>query len=125
VPEALSALGRALTAETGVRVHVRTSGARPVPQRLEPELFRIAQEALTNVRRHSHATEVAVALSTSPRGVRLSIRDDGRGFTARNVPSGRLGLIGMRERAQLLGGRFHLTSAPRRGTTVTVAVPFG
>jgi two-component system, NarL family, sensor kinase len=123
LPEALAALGRALTAETGVRVHVRTTGRRPVPQRLEPELFRIAQEALTNVRRHAHATEVAITLSTASGRVRLSIRDDGRGFTARNVPPGRLGLIGMRERAELLGGRLDVSSAPRRGTTVAVSVP--
>jgi len=123
LPEALAALGRALTAETGVRVHLRTAGARPVPQRLEPELFRIAQEALTNVRRHAHAKEVAVTLSSTRRGVRLTIRDDGTGFAARGVPPGRLGLIGMRERAELLGGRFHVTSAPRHGTTVTVSAP--
>jgi two-component system NarL family sensor kinase len=125
LPEALAALGRALTADTGVRVHVRATGARPVPQRLEPELFRIAQEALTNVGRHAHATEAEVTLSSTPRGVRLSIRDNGRGFAPSAVPAGRLGLVGMRERAALLGGRLHIATAPRRGTTVTVSVPAG
>ena len=125
LPEALAALGRAVTAETGVRVHVRTAGGRPVPQPVEPELFRIAQEALTNVRRHANATEVAVTLSSTSRGIRLSIHDDGRGFTPRAVPAGRLGLVGMRERAELLGGRFRVSSSPRRGTTVAVAVPAG
>jgi two-component system, NarL family, sensor kinase len=123
LPEALAALGRALTAETGVRVHLRTTGARPAPQRLEPELFRIAQEALTNVRRHAHATEVVVSLSATPRAVRLTIRDDGHGFAPRAVPPGRLGLIGMRERAELLGGTLHVSSSRRRGTTITVSVP--
>jgi len=122
LPEALAVLGRALTAETGVRVHVRTTGVRPVPQRVEPELFRIAQEALTNVQRHAHATEVAITLSITPRAVRLSIRDDGKGFAPRKVPPGRLGLVGMRERAQLLGGTLRVASS-RRGTTVTVSVP--
>ncbi|HEV2438448.1 MAG TPA: GAF domain-containing sensor histidine kinase [bacterium] len=122
LPAALAALGRALTAETGVRVHLRTTGARPVPPRAEPELFRVAQEALTNVQRHAHATEVAISLSSTPRGVRLSIRDDGKGFAPRKVPPGRLGLVGMRERAQLLGGTFRLGSS-RRGTIVTVSVP--
>jgi two-component system NarL family sensor kinase len=123
LPEALAAAARVVTAETGVRVHVRIDGARPVPQALEAELFRIAQEALTNVRRHANATEVAVALSSRPGGVRLSVHDDGRGFAPRNVPLGRLGLIGMRERAELMGGRFRVSSSPRRGTTITVAVP--
>ncbi|HLY24126.1 MAG TPA: GAF domain-containing sensor histidine kinase [bacterium] len=123
LPEALAVLGRTLTAETGVRVHVRTTGARPVPQRLEPELFRIAQEALTNVGRHAHATEVEVTLSSTPRGIRLSISDNGKGFAPRAVPEGRLGLVGMRERAELLGGRLHVASAARRGATVTVSVP--
>jgi two-component system NarL family sensor kinase len=122
LPEALAVLGRTVTAETGVRVHVRTTGARPVPQRLEAELFRIAQEALTNVRRHARATEVAITLSSTPRGVRLSIRDDGKGFAPRRVPPDRLGLIGMRERAQLLGGRLQVASSGR-GTTVSVSVP--
>ncbi|HKX18064.1 MAG TPA: ATP-binding protein, partial [bacterium] len=123
LPEALAALGRDMAAETGVRVHVRTAGGRPVPQALEAELFRIAQEALTNVRRHANATEAAVTLASTPRGIRLSIHDDGKGFAPRKVPAGRLGLVGMRERAELLGGRFRVSSSPRRGTTVTVAVP--
>jgi two-component system NarL family sensor kinase len=123
LPEALAALGRTLTAETGVRVHLRTSGRRPVPQRLEPELFRIAQEALNNVRRHAHATDVVVSLSSAPRTVRLTVKDDGHGFVPRRAAPGRLGLIGMRERAALLGGRLRISSAPHRGTTVSVSVP--
>ena len=122
LPEALAALGRALTAETGVRVHVRTTGVDAVPQRLEPELFRIAQEALTNVRRHAYAREVAVTLSTTRRAVRLSIRDDGRGFAPGTVPADRLGLVGMRERAATLDGRLAVLSS-RRGTTIAVTVP--
>lgn len=123
LPEALGVLARALTAETGVRVHVRTTGDRPIPPQVEAELFRVAQEALTNVRRHAEANEVAIALSRTQHRVRLSIRDDGRGFTPRRVPAGRLGLVGMRERAQLLGGRLHVASSRRGGTTVTASVP--
>jgi two-component system NarL family sensor kinase len=123
LPEGLAALGRALTAETGVRVHVRTAGGRPVPARVEPELYRIAQEALTNVRRHARATEVSIVLSSTPRGVRLSVHDDGRGFAPRRVAPGRLGLLGMRERAELLGGRLRVRSSRRGGTTVAVSVP--
>lgn len=123
LPEALAALGRALTAETGIRVHVRTSHARPLPPHIESELFRIAQEALTNVRWHAHAREVEITLRTTPRRVHLSVRDDGRGFAPRAMPRGRLGLIGMRERAHLLNGRLRITSTRRRGTRVTASVP--
>jgi two-component system, NarL family, sensor kinase len=122
LPEALAGLGRALTAETGIRVHLRTGTARPVPAPLEPELFRIAQEALTNVRRHARAAEVVVSLASTPRTVRLSIRDDGRGFAPKKVAADRLGLVGMRERAHALGGRLAVSSS-RRGTVVTVTVP--
>lgn len=123
LPEALGALGRALTAETGVRVHVHAAGDRTLPPRVESELFRIAQEALTNVRRHAHAKEVEITLRTTPRRIRLSVRDDGQGFSPRPVPEGRLGIVGMRERAQLLGGWLRVTSTRGRGTTVTASVP--
>lgn len=129
LPEALVALGRALTADTGVRVHVHVSpatgkaGSPALPPAVESELFGIAQEALTNIRRHARATEVEVALQTAPRRVRLSIRDDGRGFSPKEVPGGRLGLVGMRERAEVLGARLRVRSAPGRGTAVTVSVP--
>lgn len=123
LPEALAALGRALTADTGVRVRVQTVGTRGLPPTIESELFRVAQEALTNVRRHAHATEVIVTLRTTKRSASLSIRDDGRGFSRGAVPDRRLGLIGMRERAQGLGGRLRVKSAPGDGTAVTVSVP--
>ncbi len=124
LPEALAALGRALTAETGVRVHVRTMGGdHPVPPRIESELFRIAQEALTNIHRHAHAKEVELTLSRTPRRIRLSVRDDGAGFSPGKTPEGRLGLTGMRERAALLGGHLRITSSRRHGTTVIASVP--
>ncbi len=123
LPEALAALGRALTAETGVRVHIRTIGGHPVQPRIESELFRIAQEALTNIHRHAHAKEVEVILSRTPRRIRLSVRDDGTGFSPGKTPEGRLGLIGMRERAALLGGNLRITSSWRHGTTVIASVP--
>ncbi len=129
LPEALAALGRALTADTGIRVLVHVvpppapGGGRPLPPAIEAELFRIAQEALTNIRRHAGARRVDLTLRTMPRRVRLSIRDDGRGFAPEAVPAGRLGLVGMRERAQGLGARLRVRSTPGRGTTVTVSVP--
>jgi len=123
LPEALGALARATTAETGVRVRVDASRAGSLPARMEPELFRVAQEALTNVRRHADATEVTVVLDTGPRRVRLTVRDNGRGFVPGRVAEGRLGIVGMRERTQLLRGSLRVRSAPGRGTTVTASVP--
>jgi two-component system NarL family sensor kinase len=123
LPEALAALARGFTADTGVRVDVRTAGDAALPLHVEAELYRIAQEALANVRRHAHAHAVTLDLRASGDRVALIVHDDGAGFDPRVVPAGRHGLLGMRERARLLGGRLRLDSRPGRGTTVRVAVP--
>jgi two-component system sensor histidine kinase UhpB len=85
-------------------------------------VYRVAQEALANVARHSQATRVDVDLTTRDGGVDLCIRDNGRGFDSTLPPSG-LGLNGMAERARLVGGELSIYSAPGRGTTVTLYVP--
>jgi two-component system NarL family sensor kinase len=136
--EAITALGRTFTAETGVRVHVRAAQSPSLPLRVEAELFRIAQEALANVRSHADAHEVTITLRKGVNNVRLSIRDDGRGFDPQMVdvettPGWSLdrhrvqplhyGIIGMRERARLVGGRLRVQSRPGNGTVVTVSVP--
>ena len=121
--EALAALGRRFTSETGVRVHVQARVARPLPLRVEAELFRIAQEALTNVRRHAKAQEVTVTLRTSARALRLVIRDDGSGFDLDSPREAGHGITGMRERARLSGGTLRLESRPGHGTSVSVTVP--
>lgn len=121
--EALASLGRAFTSETGIRVHVRATADAPIPLRAEAELYQIAREALTNIRKHAAAREVAVRLTADAAAVRLLVRDDGRGFDPQARRDGCHGLIGMRERAQRLGGRLRLASRPGRGTTLSVAVP--
>ena len=123
--EALAALGRAFTSETGVRVAVRAEGTGALPPRVEAELYRIAQEALMNVRRHAHATRVEIALRVVQEATVLTVRDDGAGFDPRRPADGRHGLLGIRERAKLLGGRLRIESKPDRGTTITVRVPPG
>jgi signal transduction histidine kinase len=95
---------------------------------MELTLFRIAQEALNNVRRHANATEVVTVVELTDSAVRMSIRDNGIGFKAPTLTehpatASKLGLIGMHERARLLGGLLLLDTAPGRGTTVTVDVP--
>src|SRR5213593_329231 len=111
---------------TAMRVRVRGEATtRPLPMRVEAELYRIAQEALVNVRRHAEATDVEIALQQTPRRVRLSVRDNGHGFDPRAVSAERHGLVGMRERAKLLGGTPRVTSRrrPPSGTTVVASIP--
>ena len=115
--------------EAGVETKLRVSGS---PYRLSAEeelvLFRIAQESLNNVRRHAHASEVRVMVSFHPKNVRIVIEDDGEGFDAPDkfddlVASGKLGLIGMHERARILGGTMRIDSEPGKGTRVVVEAP--
>lgn len=88
-------------------------------------LFRILQESLTNIARHAEATSVAVTLKQIDHQWRLSIRDDGKGFDEMTLRHRRgIGLIGMRERVQMLGGTFRLESVPRQGTLIEVCIPF-
>ncbi len=91
-------------------------------------LFRIAQEALWNVERHSGAEKVAITLNFAANEVELKIKDDGVGFKVppvlRSLPvGGHLGLLGMHERAESLGGRFSIRSSPSKGTTIAVSIP--
>ena len=119
---ALASLAREMTAETGVRVHVRAAEDLLLPPAVEEELFRIASEALTNVRRHAQAKEVDLTLNQSANEARLTIRDDGRGFEVKTSSSG-FGIAGMRERAALAGGTLAIQSRAGKGTDVTVEVP--
>ncbi|HEU5300082.1 MAG TPA: GAF domain-containing sensor histidine kinase [bacterium] len=127
LPAALRALARAFISETGIRVQVASDLPHALPLRVEAELFRIAQEALANVQRHASATEAAISLRLRGGRVRLAIGDNGRGFDPRAVPADRQGLVGMRERAELLGGTLRVTSRRRTpsGTTVTAVIPLG
>lgn len=124
LPEALNALARSVTAETGIRISVRVVGNAVLPASIEMELYRIAQEALTNVRRHAAATEAEIVLRVDIQSVRLLVRDNGRGFApSRSSETGGHGLLGMRERARLLGGNLRIASAPGRGARLVVRVP--
>lgn len=100
------------------------------PRRLDPlqelGLFRIAQEGLRNVERHAGARRVEVGLRFEAEAVELTVVDDGRGLPPAAQPDGEphgLGLVGMEERAALLGGRFELTSAPGVGTRLRASIP--
>ena len=99
-----------------------------LPAHVEAALYRIAQEALQNVTKHAEASSVLVHLSSTEAGVRLVVSDDGRGFDEDEVNAGAedrhaYGLVGIRERAELIGATLTLLSRPGTGTRVEVVVP--
>ncbi len=104
----------------GVDLEIRMHAGRLAPD-VETTLYRIVQEALTNVTRHADATRISVLLTRTERAVVLVIEDDGSGFDDGEPTSG-LGLTGMRERVELVGGRLRVESG-RGGTTVAVEIP--
>ncbi|MFL5768230.1 MAG: PAS domain-containing protein [Actinomycetota bacterium] len=116
-----------MASETGIGVEIVDNGAPEPPPELRAIAFRIAQEALSNVRKHANATRVVVTLSGSESGLNVRITDDGAGFDrshAEGAEPGHLGLSTMRERAELAGGSFVIESAPGSGTTVEFRLPF-
>ena len=122
--EALKALVDRWEAQTGVGArYAAVNGSRPLPPRVEAALYRICQEALANVARHAEAGRVSIRLAATPEQVRLTVEDDGRGFDPSRVPGDHHGLVGMRERAQMLGGTLEVRSVPGEGTRVEATVP--
>jgi two-component system NarL family sensor kinase len=122
--EALAGLARAFTSDTGIPATVQSTNVDGLSLRVESELFRIAQEALTNVRKHARAHSVQIGLRKRGTSLTLSVRDDGRGFVvseARHADG--QGVVGMRERARVLGGHLTISSGPGKGTRVTARVP--
>jgi two-component system NarL family sensor kinase len=125
---ALDQLTRELKEETGIELHcerVIDGDAPPLPDSINTALFRIAQEALTNVVRHAAARQATLKLEVAPKSVVLSIRDDGRGFDVERMQADArsgIGLRNMRERLDAIGGTLSLSSEPGN-TIVTATVP--
>ena len=117
----LQSLADSFAQRTGIDVNARIDFDGRLDQETETHLFRIAQEALTNVVRHSGATHVKLGLAAVGGRLSLSISDDGHGLQARNGRSG-FGMMGMRERIHAAGGELHVESRPG-GLTVTAEVP--
>lgn len=116
--------------ETQYQVPARLAApeACRLPDAVEMAIFRIVQEALTNVARHAKARSVHVELVIEPRRVIVTVLDDGKGFVpekAMGADAPRLGLLGMRERARQLGGSLVINSAPGSGTSVRATIPYG
>jgi len=118
-------LARDFEKRTGIVCEVRVSSPDlPLPRAQSLALFRIFQEALTNVARHAGAQLIEVRLAATPEALTLQVHDDGRGIQAGEIAGLRsLGLLGMRERAQRLGGTFDIQGVPGDGTIVTVSIP--
>jgi len=94
-----------------------------LPPSLETTLYRVVQEALSNIVKHAAAERVSIVVSQRGGTVAATVDDDGRGFDEGAVRADALGLTGMRERLALVGGTLELESAPGRGTTVAAQVP--
>ncbi|MEP7294124.1 MAG: GAF domain-containing sensor histidine kinase [Chloroflexota bacterium] len=122
--EALDDLVSQYAAEWNLEIEFEVVGGdRPLPIRIEAGLYRMAQEALTNVVRHAKATHVCVHFTCMPDQVELLIEDDGEGFDTGALAKGRFGLVGLNERARLLGGALELCSDPGEGTSLKITVP--
>jgi len=99
---------------------------RRLPDFVETAVYRIIQEGLTNVSRHAEAQSVSVLVERRTNDVVTVIEDDGKGFDESHANSGsRLGLLGMRERTELLGGKMTIETAPRKGTSLFIQIPVG
>jgi two-component system, NarL family, sensor kinase len=99
------------------------NGSRPLPPRVEAALYRVCQEALTNIASHAGANRVTVRLVATPETVQLIVSDDGHGFDPSSVGDDRHGIVGMRERVEMLGGSLETESGPGEGTRIDVTVP--
>ena len=122
--EALTWLAEDFTQRYGVPVQQQLDHAGDLDDRTAIQIFRIAQEAFTNIARHAQAKSVRFSLTCSPGLIALDIADDGIGFTPQaQSNAAALGLRGMRERAHLLGGTLDCLSAPNQGTALRLRAP--
>jgi PAS domain S-box-containing protein len=123
LPRALEGYCREFSQQRGIKVQFTQKGSMAlIPEPVPLVMFRVLQEALHNVARHSGATEAEVSLFTEGDEVRLRIKDRGKGFDPLKISDG-LGLVSMRERLRLVDGKIKLSSAPGLGTEVEAAAP--
>jgi signal transduction histidine kinase len=127
--EALTSLIELTGQRSDILARFKTLRAVPrerLTEDIEASIYRIVQESLTNVVRHAHATRVDVILEWQGEKIVIVIEDDGVGFdvqSARNADQ--LGLLGIQERAEMLGGALLIDSTPNMGTTLVVEIPYG
>ncbi|MDI3312061.1 MAG: sensor histidine kinase [Thermoanaerobacterium sp.] len=113
------------TNDTGINVDFITLSEH---KRLKPEIeitcFRVIQEALTNIRKHSKARNAVIRLEFGDRFISIIIKDNGIGFE-KTSQDNKFGLLGMRERVQILNGKFEINSSPNEGTQIYISIPLG
>jgi PAS domain S-box-containing protein len=124
---ALHSFVKLFSKRTRIRVHLKVfAGVEQLDAAGRTVLFRVAQEALTNVSRHAQASRVEVSIEKLPDGICMKIKDDGKSFQVERLMQIRggkhLGLLGMRERLEMVGGSFDVKSAPGKGTTITANI---
>ncbi len=125
---ALHSFVKALAKRSRLRIHLTVfAGVEELDGAKRTVLFRVAQEALTNVVRHAQATHVDVNVTKLANAACMRVTDDGKSFDVRRIlharGTNRLGLLGMRERVEMVGGAFSVESAPGKGTTVQALIP--
>ena len=124
LPEAIRALLDEPDIHTELETQCEVMGSGPpIPIRISTGLYRIAQEAINNVKQHANAKNLRVELRLVPERVQLVIEDDGDGFRTHQIPDEHYGLIGMKERTKILGGKINISSSPNIGTIIEVTIP--
>jgi len=126
---ALHSFMKSFTRETGIRVSLTAfAGGDKLDSDRRTALYRVAQEALANVARHAQASRVAVSLRQLPKAVCMQIKDNGKSFDVERIlcpgKTKRMGLLGMRERVEMVGGSFSVESSPGKGTVIKAQIPF-
>jgi signal transduction histidine kinase len=125
---ALQSFMKGFAEDTGIRVSLKAfAGVELSNGNRRTTLYRVAREALTNVARHARASRADVTIQEKDGGICMEIKDDGRGFELNGAclakKKGRLGLLGMKERVEMIGGTFSVESAPGKHTTVRAEIP--
>jgi signal transduction histidine kinase len=120
---ALERLAETFSERSGIKTMVEANLDQRLPPEIETTLYRVVQEALTNIVKHAGAEHVSIVISDRGRSVGVTIDDDGRGFDFAEVRTGALGLVGMRERLALVSGSVSIESTPEAGTTIAAQVP--
>ena len=126
---ALHTFMKGFTKETGIRVSLTAfAGVEDLSNAKRTVFYRVAQEALANVARHAHASRVDVSILSLPDAVCMQIKDNGQSFDVDRILCAgkmkRMGLLGMRERVEMVGGKFKVESAPGHGTIIQAQIPF-
>ena len=125
---ALQSFIKDFTKRTNIRIHFTAfAGVEQLNSTQRTVLYRVAQSALANVHKHAHASDVKVSIRKLQGAIRLEIHDNGKSFDMERVLFAkrhkRLGLLGSRERVEMVGGKFGVESAPGQGTTISAEIP--